>query len=179
MKQVSQIVLLLLFCTISVQAEIYRWVDKDGVVIYSDKPQQGAEHIKMPTLETYDSSNVRSGNTSSSSSDKTDKGKQYTNFKILSPVADSTVRNNAGKVALIMQLEPKLNAGHKIFIIFDGQRLNVPGLRHSFTALDRGAHTISAEIVDASGSQLAVADEIIFYVQRFSKLSPAAKARKK
>ena len=29
-------------------AQAYRWVDKDGVVHYSDRPEPGAEEVQLP-----------------------------------------------------------------------------------------------------------------------------------
>ena len=35
-------------------AGTYRWVDKDGVVHYSDRPMEGAEKVPMPAAQTYE-----------------------------------------------------------------------------------------------------------------------------
>ncbi len=36
-------------------AEIYKWVDKDGVTHYSDRPAPGATEITVPPVQTYPS----------------------------------------------------------------------------------------------------------------------------
>jgi hypothetical protein len=37
----------------SSRAEIYKWVDKDGVTHYSDRPAPGATEIAIPPAQTY------------------------------------------------------------------------------------------------------------------------------
>lgn len=46
--------LALISCAITTAvAQTYRWVDKDGVVHYSDQPEKGAEKIDLPSAQTY------------------------------------------------------------------------------------------------------------------------------
>jgi len=35
----------------AVFGQAYKWVDEDGVVHYSDRPQEGAEEIQLPTTQ--------------------------------------------------------------------------------------------------------------------------------
>lgn len=35
------------------RAEVYKWVDKDGVTHYSDRPGPGAEEVVIPPAQTY------------------------------------------------------------------------------------------------------------------------------
>ncbi len=34
-------------------AEVYKWVDKDGVTHYADRPMPGATEVKLPPAQTY------------------------------------------------------------------------------------------------------------------------------
>lgn len=35
------------------QAEVYKWVDKNGVTHYADRPVPGATEVKLPSAQTY------------------------------------------------------------------------------------------------------------------------------
>ncbi|MCS6946841.1 MAG: DUF4124 domain-containing protein [Steroidobacteraceae bacterium] len=41
------------FASETARGPIYKWVDKDGITHYSDKPQPGAEEIALPQPQTY------------------------------------------------------------------------------------------------------------------------------
>jgi Domain of unknown function (DUF4124) len=40
------------------QAEVYKWVDKDGVTHYSDRPGPGAQEVQIPPAQTYQAPTV-------------------------------------------------------------------------------------------------------------------------
>lgn len=40
----------MLALSLSVQANVYKWVDKDGKVHYSDKPQPNAEVVELKEI---------------------------------------------------------------------------------------------------------------------------------
>ena len=41
-----------------IHAQIYKWVDSDGNVNFSDKPHPGAEEIPLPKVQTYSSPQI-------------------------------------------------------------------------------------------------------------------------
>src|SRR5215813_14419598 len=45
--------LLLLVCSVALAATVYRWVDEDGVVHYSDQPHPNAEKMQVHAAQTY------------------------------------------------------------------------------------------------------------------------------
>ncbi|MBM2829514.1 MAG: hypothetical protein HW411_304 [Gammaproteobacteria bacterium] len=53
---IMRILLLLIsfFTILPVAAEVYRSVDEDGEVIYTDKPSPGAEQIEVDEVQTID-----------------------------------------------------------------------------------------------------------------------------
>jgi len=178
MKWCGQFIFLFLLCSFTSQADIYRWVDENGATVYSDKPQDGVDAVKLPELGIYPGSSRSPASSNGPTPKQDEQDEPYSEFRILSPVNEGTVRNNAGKVTVTMQLTPKLKPGHKIVVNLDGKDIEPPGLRLSFTNIDRGSHTLNAQILDKDDNLLISANEITFHLQRFSALSPAAKARK-
>ena len=45
--------LLLALCSVPLAATVYRWVDDDGVVPYSDQPHPNAEKMQVNAAESY------------------------------------------------------------------------------------------------------------------------------
>ena len=164
--------------SLNAQAEIYRWVDENGAVVFSDKPQENAEIIKLPLLETYKTPASAKNNLSSKV--RRDQKKQgYSEFKISRPAKDETIRNNAGDVTIAVQLTPNLKSGHKIILNVDGNETEISGLSKSYSGIDRGSHNVSAKIINSIGETLGSTGQVMFHLMRSSVLSPAAKARKK
>jgi len=42
-----------LACTVAVSATVYRWVDENGVVHFSDQPHENAEKVQLKAPQTY------------------------------------------------------------------------------------------------------------------------------
>src|SRR4029453_15116965 len=73
--------------------EIYRWVDKDGVVHYADQPgSSNAELINVTEPSTYEapenSSNSNSGGSDSDGDSQEPAESPYTSLSIVSPTPD-------------------------------------------------------------------------------------------
>ena len=52
MMRVS-LLLFSLLTGLSAFAEVFRWVDEDGVVHFSDRPHEGAETVELPKAQTF------------------------------------------------------------------------------------------------------------------------------
>ncbi len=159
------------FC-LPATGEIYRWTDENGEVIYSDQPRQGAETVKLPGITSY-----RGPSTPKSSRPVTsnDKGKasynRYKTFNIASPVNDSTIRENSGRVDVSLVLDPPMFEGDSVVYELSGQRFKVVGSSHSLSNVDRGTHTLKAHIVDSKGQQVSPVVSTTFHLKRISTLN--------
>ncbi|MGH8399705.1 MAG: DUF4124 domain-containing protein, partial [Gammaproteobacteria bacterium] len=59
MKPTGLIILLLLAMTTFAQADqVYKWVDAQGNVHYSDKPHPGAQKVKIAPPQSYSAPNI-------------------------------------------------------------------------------------------------------------------------
>ena len=170
----------LILCTIAIApvwlpAEVYKWADPQGNVIYSDKPHPGAEEIKLPETQAYPAPQTAS---------PTIKPEQqsfpgYEKIEIATPANDETIRDNTGNINVSIKLEPELQVdlGHKLVLYVDGVKLpqELTSTLFQFTNLDRGTHTIHAAVVDSAGKELVSSKPSTFHLKRFSSLlSPPA-----
>ena len=149
----SLLLLILAGLTVSVLAgPLYKWVDEQGVVHYSDKPHEGAIKLKLPAAQTYKA--PAQGYVAQPPSPKSS-APGYESFIISSPGKDETLFNVTG-VTVAVSLSPGLRGGDTITISVDGQSKG-PGtnLTATFENLDRGEHTATAVLRTASGQTIA------------------------
>ena len=50
--------LMSLACSVAVAATVYKWVDENGVVHYSDQPHENAEKVELKAPQTYAPSKI-------------------------------------------------------------------------------------------------------------------------
>jgi uncharacterized protein DUF4124 len=172
LRVVCGFLLLLWMTSGAAETELYKWVDKDGTVHFSDQPTEGAEKIKVKDVDTIPAVKPQPGG----DQPKPLVATHYT-ITFTSPQAEETIRDNVGTVNVSVQLNPPLNAGDTIQFSMDGQPQGDPGAatQLTLTNLDRGTHTVQATVLDQSGKALGSASTT-FTLQRFSELNnPAAK----
>ncbi|BCA95306.1 hypothetical protein TUM19329_16670 [Legionella antarctica] len=104
-------------------AEIYTWIDSQGVVHFSDNPHQGAEKLKLPAGQSYSALSLPSSvpeedgsatHEANKSSETSDSDKPYTKIAIREPLHGATIRNNQGYILVSVELEPKLSEGDNL-----------------------------------------------------------------
>jgi hypothetical protein len=158
-------------------AVVYKWVDADGVVHYSDQPVPGAEKI-------YTSSAAKAGTVVPLAAAATQAAKkppvpglEFTQFAITSPAADQTFFGDEA-VGVHLALTPGLKSTQIITWHLNGKQLaDQPPDAVSFVLprLDRGAYAIAATITDQSTGESLSTGSISFYVRQPSELSPQHK----
>jgi hypothetical protein len=177
--RIYQAILLSAALAVSVPAgadPTYRWVDEDGVVHYSDRPQEGAEQIDLRPLPGISNPSrdllsqlTRSDSGTEAESTSDDASYEYESLEITSPVPEQTVWNIATVLQVDLAVRPSLAPGHQFRVLFDGNPVEggtttQPSL--SISEVYRGAHTIQAQIVDTNGATVIQTDPFTFYVQQ-------------
>jgi hypothetical protein len=173
--------LLLLFAASSAFAtKMYKWVDAQGVVHYSDTPEPGATEMEVHTAQTYRAPAVRSGTAGSggaSGSAPPPAGGGYFSCRISDPAPEQSY-SSPDVVPIAVSVSPALQAGDQLVVTVDGSPLPTSeSMQYQITQPDRGAHTISASIRNGEGKTVCTAPSVTFSVQRPSLLSPSSPAR--
>ncbi len=150
------LVLSLLIFTGSVFAEtVYKTVDEQGNVIFTDKPSDSAEVIQLQEIQTIENPNPPTYKPPSNTSKDDAEESIYQAFSVVSPPEGEGYRNNAGNVDIQLSLVPELRRGHTVIVMMDGNEISEGGaLSVSLQNVDRGTHSISARVVDAGGKTL-------------------------
>lgn len=164
-------ILLGLLAAAGALAEAYTWIDDEGVVHYSDRPQPGAKVIDLGESST--SRNRRTAARTNSSNDADEADEQatafdYSSIEIASPSAEETLWNIEGTLSVTLALTPALRPGHQVRVYFDGTPQMVSGTSFQLQEVYRGVHNLQAEVIDETGKLLIRSRPSRFYVQQNS-----------
>jgi hypothetical protein len=171
--------LLLLFTSAAwADATLYRWVDEQGVVHYSDTPQPGAEKVHIAAAQTFP---AQPGAASQSSPSPPGAASQAQSCAITQPAPEQAFYAPES-VAVEVDVTPRLEGSTQLVVSLDGAAVQPAqpaehGYRYQLTNVDRGSHTVTAEVRDGAGHLLCNAAPVNFYVQRPSLLAPQSPAK--
>jgi len=165
-----------LLAAFAVQAAVvYKWVDADGVVHFSDQPSPGAVKIytSSSTAGTASTPPSQAGAPQAPRSVAAG-GLGYTEFSITSPVNDQTFFGD-DVIAVHLNLEPSLKPDQSITWQLNGKPLDTDAAAFSLPHLDRGAYTLAATITDQQTSESQTSNTVTFFVRQPSALAPQHK----
>jgi len=150
-------------------AEAYRWVDEDGVIHFSDRPQEGAEVVQLSEYSRNTGARLYTDSNPANDDDDdegADAAFSYQSISITSPGSEQTLWNIEGVLNVAVSLTPGLQRGHRVRAYFDGQARMVGGTTFQIEEVWRGAHNIQVEIVDSTGKLMIRSEPSRFYVQQ-------------
>ncbi len=167
------LVLAALFFSADAFAQAYRWVDENGVVHYSDRPQEGAEEFQLPESDasTRTPRTPATPRTRSSDPQPQQPDEGYSSISFVSPDNEETLWNIGGVLNVQLAVTPRLRPGHKVRVYFDGEPRDLVSLVFPINEVWRGEHTLQAEVLDRNDQLLIRSEMIRFYVQQTSVLS--------
>ncbi len=162
-------ILISIFCllvALSATAEVYRSVDENGNVVFTDKPSPDAELIEVDELQTIQPPSV--GDFEYTPPPVKPKSK-YTEVSITSPQNDAAIRNNGGNVTVNIATKPGLQANDHLVLYLDGKEIMLgKATAKAFSGLDRGSHQLRAAVKDADGRIQLSSSSVTFHLLRQS-----------
>jgi len=175
MRRLLYLLLILSVSTASA-ATLYRWVDSQGVVHYSDRPQPGAQVIEQQSAQTFSAPETSTSTTASQQRPGTaPAGPAYSQLDLWKPENGETFTNTSNRVEVRLRLEPDLQTGHSIWLYLDGKRVDgLPrsGESYSLDNVWRGSHTLYAAVADNAGNVLIRSSSVSFEMKQASLLNP-------
>jgi len=173
----SLIALLLLSCAATTaeaaSSRIYRTVDEQGNVVFTDIPprdDQESEQVVTETPNSFDAAEaVPEADAWIVDPDAAAEPVfSYAALSVASPANDEAVRENTGNVTIVADIEPRLRPGHMMRLLLDGAIVQ-EGRQATFalTNLDRGTHVVALEIVDADGRVIKNSEDSTFHMLRY------------
>ncbi|HXY76462.1 MAG TPA: DUF4124 domain-containing protein [Steroidobacteraceae bacterium] len=166
---------MLLVCSLALAGTVYRWVDENGVVHYSDTPHPDAEKVHVDSVQTYKAPAApAAAATTPGPSAPASVPVAYQSCAIAAPVDDSTLMN-PDSLTVVVHTEPALHSGDQVAIQMDGQPipgLPTTGTTFTISPVDRGTHTVTAVVRSSQGTLVCQSSGVTFHVQQPSVLSP-------
>jgi hypothetical protein len=167
------IILSLLFIAFTAAAaDIYRWVDEDGSVVFGDDPPEGVNaeriHVREPmtTPALRDAREILERGGDVTGEDNT---APYEQLAIASPGDNEPVRANAGNFSVQVDIRPDLQTdrGHRLRLVMDGAGIQT-GDRTTFdlTNVDRGTHRILVQVLDREDQVIQESGTVEFHLLR-------------
>ncbi len=160
------------------QGAVYKWVGPDGKVTYSDRPQPGAQEMKLPK-EPPPPPEVKPAPSAAAPAPEAMPGekpaaefKGYSKMAIVKPKNDEAVRSNNGNLDVEISLEPVFDPklGHTFVVSMDGMPFGAAQAQPAFVLsnIDRGTHSLRVEVKDAQGKTVGDTGSIVFHILRVS-----------
>ena len=163
----------MLLAAAQLSAQVYKVVDKDGNVTYTDQaPMDGAAPIELRPISvieapTYEKAPAREDSEEDKGMSLSYLRKNYKDFAIVSPQSEESVWKPDGPIAVAWNARYALQEGMQVTIFLDGKK-------HSSTTqqivpiadLDRGEHVVSAELTDAKNRLIAKTAPVTFFVRQ-------------
>jgi len=185
MQRILLTLLLGLVC-VTAQAAVYRSVDENGNVIFTDRPLPGVPAQEIPQTSPRPAAKpvppaAKGTGPKAVPAPPAAKAEplvpiKYTDVTIRAPTNDETVGHNDGRVSVDFSVVPPLrvDVGHKVMALVDGIPLGNPSGASPLVLenLDRGSHTLVLAVIDAKGAIIGSSKAITFHVQRISVLRP-------
>ena len=147
--------------------QVYKWVDKDGVVHYSSQPpNDNAQPAKLPPLQTYKGGTNPNLN-KFQAPNKAGNVSVGSTIEIVTPSSDETFRGGDAVVPIAVMVTPQLAEGQKLVYLLDGAPASPPTTNTSYAlrGVDRGMHTVSVTMVDAAGETLATSASVTIHMK--------------
>ncbi|GAB2906286.1 DUF4124 domain-containing protein [Rheinheimera gaetbuli] len=172
MRNILFFIIILLFATPHLQAQQTKKVfvtrDANGVLVFSDSPQPGAEEVNLSQR-----ANIMSA-TDSTLPVTRKAEKEAFSVEIVQPEEQGTVRDNTGSVYVSGKVNPMFERGLRLRLLLDGKPQSEPQSTAVFILRDveRGEHKLQLELFDQNGKLIATSPVTTFYLHRASVISP-------
>ncbi|XOV84065.1 MAG: DUF4124 domain-containing protein [bacterium] len=169
-----------------VSAAIYKTTDAQGNVVFTDiPPRDNAQSVELTQGNLYQPALSSPAATPASPDAQAEQDPAadapsagYDRIAITSPAHDESLRENTGNINVTVAMDPALDtsAGHRLQVLVDGQVAGeAPGATISLQNVDRGTHTLIAQVIDANNSVLASSDAVVVHLHRYSILNAPGK----
>lgn len=160
-----------------VLAQVYKTVDEDGNVVYTDQaPKDGSGPIKLRPLSVIETPEYVKPEKTAPESEEPEDGKEmslkylrqnYADFAIIAPQAEETIWQPENIITVAWNTRYQLQQGMQVTVFVDGSVQTTSSEQViALAALDRGEHTVTAELRDKQNRRIATAEPVTFFVRR-------------
>ncbi len=158
--------------------EIYKVVDKDGNVIFTDQsPGDGTQPMNLPELSVIetDSADTQAPALASAAAEQPsgptarELRQMFSDFSITQPANDEAFWGTANTVTVSWASQTPPTAGMNVLLYVDNNPQMVTGSGSVSLTLDRGEHQVYAELLNAQNRRIVATETVTFFVMQASR----------
>ncbi len=161
MKQIIKLLtyLLIFNCAIGF-SEVYKWIDDEGKVHYTNKPHKKATKVELSPFTVYGKKIKKEEKKGvlNQNQDNNKNTSEYSVIEIIEPKEDAVLRSDTGEIKVQIKLTPTLGEGHKRHLILDNTvppEIIMPANSAILNGIERGRHQFVLEIKNTDGKVVA------------------------
>ena len=151
-------------------AEIYKAIDSQGNVIYSDRPIPGSRPVDLPPSQTVTSSPPQAQNGGQSQEQLQVQVNNPFVYKEISiaNLTDQQTFWNTPEIPVTVNIVPGLQQNDRVQLVLDGTVYGQPSDAPQFTLaqLPRGTHTLQAQVINPAGQVIAQSPTITIFIHQ-------------
>jgi len=176
-NSLAAMLLLLLPLTLFAEGEIYKVVDKDGNVTYTDqRPNSDAQPMDLPPLSVIQTDiqtpavpaeGALAAETAATPLTVAELRKQFSDFRITRPAPEETFWGTENTVVVTWESKQPIPPEFRVVVFVDGESQPATGGAVNLT-LDRGEHKVFAELRDDRNRRIVSTQPVTFFVQQHS-----------
>jgi uncharacterized protein DUF4124 len=160
-------------------ATVYKWVDEQGVIHFSDQPHPQAQEVEVKQSNTYQGAPPATPTGSNPTIDTKPQQRTYALCELYRPENDEVFLNTSTLTAKL-RLQPSLVPGDKIYLAVDGKRvMNQSTSTTDFVLneVERGTHVLVAVVEDPEQKVICASPAVTFHVRQPSVQAPVRSVR--
>jgi hypothetical protein len=157
-------------------AEVYKVVDKDGNVTFTDQPPgDGTKPMELAPLSVVETpvyeTQVEAAAKAKAGEDEPlssrELRKLYRDFSIVAPQSEESVWHPDAPVTVAWSTGRPLVQGMEVSVSVDGKLIaSTTDTIVPVANLERGEHRVTAELKDSNNQKIASAEPVVFFVRR-------------
>lgn len=156
---------------------LYKKVDKNGRITFTDKPLPGAKEVTVDTQKNLLSMPRKASEQYHYEDDEDAKKKEkpfkYNYLAIETPKTGESIRANDGSLYVLIGITPQLKGAHTLRLLMDGAAISEDQKAPYFSLsnIDRGTHNLQVQIIEDSSQKVIQSSPIsTFHLHRASLL---------
>lgn len=170
MPRLALVLIALLSVQPALAVTVYKYVDENGNVVFTDEPRKGAEVLDVQPVPTVPAIPVPPP----AAAPAKQADFRYNKVVIVSPEDQKNFINEVEPIVVQVALSPALRKDDNVQLLLNGAAHGAPGKSTTFTLeqLDRGEYQAAVKILDKDGQEVGASSAVQFFVKRHSKLMP-------
>lgn len=150
---------------------VYKWVDAQGVVHYSDQPHPNAQKLEVRGAQTFSALPLPATTSSMPAPQEAQPSAAAYQGCTISQPTDQQMLMNVYQATAVVEASPQLRNGDEVRLFVDGKQISGSGTSFTFPVV-RGQHSVQAVIEDSTGQIVCETSTVTFFVHQPSVQNP-------